>query len=113
MTETEQQILQRRMAQFLVGEVFNTISEQDVLSASNGQWMHKGAPLTDGMRSVLKREAEMLSNTKLYPILLAELRYHGRMALDKAETEADIITAKLLSYFVDVIQSKVKKIAEL
>jgi len=111
--QSEQEILQRRLAQFLVGDVFKTISSDDVLSLKDGVWTHKGLPLSQGQTTILKREAGTLVKTSLYPVLLSELRYHARLGLEKAETEADIISSKLLAYFVDVIESKVKKIADI
>lgn len=111
---SEQEVLQRRLAQFLVDDVFKTISSDDILKQnSNSNWTHKGAELTKGQVEVLKREAIAFSKTHLYTLLPAEIRYHAREALDRAQTESDIISAKLLSYFVDVLVSKLKKIAEL
>jgi hypothetical protein len=110
---SEQEILQKRLAQFLIRDVFNTISEDDILSKVGPQWTHRGIPLQEGTIKVLKREAETFKKTSLYPLLISELRFHARNGLEKAETEADIISSKLLAYFVDMIESKVKKIAEL
>lgn len=112
--ESEQVILQKRMSQFLVNEVFNTISDDDIFRLnSSGKWTHKGNELTQGQVDVIKKEAKNIANIKTYNILMDEVRYHAREALNKAVTEQDIITAKLLSYFVDVIKSKLKKLSEL
>ena len=112
--ESEQHILQKRLAQFLVEEAFNTITDEDVLKVnSDGQWTHKGNILTSGMVEVLKKEAVAFNKMGLCAILINEIRYHARLALEKAQTENDIISAKLLSYFTDVLQSKIKKIAEM
>ncbi len=114
MDKSEQEILQRRMAQFLVTDVFNTISEQDVLKElPNGQWSHKGQPLVQGQIDLLKREAKSFSKMNLCELLSAELRWHARVGLNEAKTEADIISAKLLSYFVDVFFSKIRKLETL
>ncbi len=111
---TEQEILQRRLSKFLVGEVFNTISEEDILKEEpGGVWTHKGQPLTPGQIAALKKEAMAFSQTKLFSILMAEIRWHGRNAHNKAVTESDLITANMLGYFADVVEGKLRKIAVL
>lgn len=106
----EQQIFQRKLAQFLASEFFYTITEDDVLKKTGQGWTHKGQPLTEGQINVLKKEAKTLSETNLYSVLLAEIRWHARQALEKAVTENDIIAAKLLAYFADVLESKIEKL---
>lgn len=114
MDRSEQEILQRRMAQFLVSEVFNTVSEEDVLRAVGpDQWSHKGRILSSGEIELLKKEAKQFGKMKLPEILGAELRWHAKDKLNKATTENDIIVAKLLSYFVDLLYNKIKKIETL
>jgi len=109
----EQIILQRRLSNFIIHDVFNTISSDDILQNRNGKWFHKGQELLDGQVEVIKKEAKKISEIGTFNILMDEVRYHGRQALEKAETEQDIISAKMLSYLVDVIKSKLKKLAEL
>ena len=110
----EQFILQKRLIQFLVSDVFNTIHEEDILKQnSDGTWTHKGNNLLPATQKLLKKEAIAFSKTGLFAILRDEMMYHARKSLEKAQTENDIISAKLLSYFVDVWVSKIKKIAEL
>lgn len=111
MTSTEQHILQSRLARFLVSDVFNTISEDDILKSVAGTWMHKGSALTEGQVAVIKKEADTFKKTNVYPLLLAEIRYLARGARDKAVTESDLITSSLLAYFADVIESKIEKMA--
>jgi len=113
MIESEQVILQRRMAKFLVNDVFNTISEDDVFNKINGKWTYKGNEMTQGQIDAIKKEAKNISKTGAYAMLIDEVRYHARKGLERAETEQDIISAKLLSYFCDVCVSKLKKLSEL
>src|SRR3990167_10572582 len=99
----EQKVLQIRLAQFLTSEVFNTVSEEDILRQTKEGWLRKGHLLTDGEVKLLKKEAKGFRESKFYEILKAELHYHARQGLNKAQSENDIISAKLLSYFVDMI----------
>ena len=110
---SEQDILQKHLAPFLASQFFHTITNEDILKKTDLGWTHKGVVLSPGQVEVLKKEAIQFARTKLYPILKDELQFFAKQSLDKAQTETDIINAKLLSYFVDVIESKLKKIAEM
>lgn len=109
----EQLVLQKKLSRFLADEVFCTITEEDVLKQIDGKWTHKGIALTEGQVKVLKKEAEQFSNSNLYRILADELKWHARSKLEAAQTEQDMIASKLLSYFVDLLKTKIKKIATL
>lgn len=113
MDEREQDIVQRHLAPFIASKFFNTITEDDILKKGENGWLHNGKPLTKGQIDVYKKEAVLILNSKVFPILLSELQFFARQTLEKAVTETDIINAKLLSYFVDLVNSKLKKIAEL
>ena len=105
--------IQRELAQYIVHEVFNTITEEDVLKQDKDGWTYKGNHLTEGQLKILKKDAEALEKSLLYKILLDELNWFARQRLEKSATEQDMICAKLLSYFVDVIETKIRKISTL
>lgn len=116
---SEQKILQKHLAQWIVADVFNTISTDDILKHETNPvtgekvWMHHGAPLSDGQVTVLKKEALAFSKTSLCTVLMDELHYHARSKLEAAKTEEDIVSAKLLDYLVKTMQEKIQKIAGL
>lgn len=110
---TDQEVLQRHLAKFIAGEAFNTITEDDILKDVNGVLHHKGQPLAPGGAEAIMKEAAAFTRTGLFQILQDEIRWHARIALENAKTENDIITAKLLSYFVDVFKAKIRKLSEL
>ena len=113
MNPEEQLILQRNLARFVISEVFNTVTEEDILKKTEEGVMHKGVHLTEGQVNVLKKEAKQFSDSNLYKVLMDELNWHARSKLNEAKTENDMIAAKLLSYFCDAVRSKVNKIANL
>ncbi len=118
-TPSERKILQRELARWIVADVFNTISADDIVREEKNQvtgesvWMHHGAPLSDGQVAVLKKEAAQFAKMSLCRVLMDELHYHARTKLELAKTEEDIVSAKLLSYLVKIVQEKVQKIAGL
>lgn len=111
--KTEQEVLQKHLAQFLIKEVFNTISEDDILRIkAPNVWTHKGKSLTEGQVKMLRGEAESFKESGLWKILKAELLYLAHQSgYVKSKTEADQVAAKLLEYLVDIIQSKLDKMS--
>ena len=113
MTAEEELILQRKLAKFLVSDVFHTIREEDILQQTREGCMHRGKHLTEGQVKALKKEAEAFAKSNFYEILMSELRYHARRKEQEADTEAKLVSARMLSYFCDMIKSKIAKIVDL
>ncbi len=113
MNGEEQLIFQKELARFIMNDVFNTITEEDVLKQTKEGWTHKGILLTEGQIKLLKKEASIFQQSHLYKVLFDELNWYARSYLEKAKSESDMLHAKLLSFFADVIKTKVKKIAEI
>ncbi len=114
LTPTEQEILQKHLAKFLISEVFNTISEEDILKVSApGVWTHKGRKLTDGQIKALKAEAKVFHESALWLILKSELLYLAQdRGYVKSKTEADQIAGKMLQYLTDIVDSKLKRMQD-
>lgn len=113
--KNEQAILQKHLARFLIGEVFNTISEEDILKIkAPNVWTHKGKDLTEGQVNALRLEATSFNNSGLWRILKAELIYLAHQSgYVKSKTTEDQIAAKLLEYLVDVVQTKLDKMTKI
>jgi hypothetical protein len=114
METTEQKILQKNLAQFLVYDVFNTITEEDILKIkATNVWEHKGKLLTEGQVKALQVEAAAFKDSGLWKILKAELRWIAHQTgYVKSKTEADQVAGKLLEYLTDVVDSKLKAMAQ-
>lgn len=111
---TEQKILQKHLAQFLISEVFNTITEDDILKIkATNVWEHKGKELTAGQVKALQNEAQSFRESGLWKILKSELLWLAHQnGYVKSKTEADQIAGKMLEYLTDVIDSKLKRMCE-
>jgi hypothetical protein len=107
---TEQHILQKNLAQFLIKDVFNTITEDDILKIKSPEiWYCKGKELTPGQVKALRSEADSFYNSGLWKILRSELLWHAHQnGYVKSKTEADQIAGKLLEYLTNVVDSKLK-----
>lgn len=110
----EQEVLQKNLAQFLIKDVFNTITDEDILKIRGvNVWEHKGRLLTEGQVKALKNEAGSFRESGLWKILKAELIYLAHdTGYRKSKTEADQIAGKLLEYLTDVIDTKLRKLSE-
>lgn len=110
MTDTEQEILQKHLVEFLVKDVFNTISEDEILkTGEKGLWEHKGKVLTKEQVAMLKEQAATFSDSALWKILKAELCWHAQdKGFLKSQTVADQLSGKILVYLTQVIDKKLK-----
>ena len=113
MEKSEQFILQKQLVDFIISDVFKTINEDDILKQIDGKWTKKGIPLPEGKIKLLKKEAEQFKKSYFYEVFLDEIRWHARNKLEAAQTEQDIISSKLLFYFCDLLNGKIKKLSEL
>lgn len=120
MDTQETKILQKHLARFLIDEVFNTVSEKDILRIERSShptksdvWHYKDATLPQAQVEILKGQAKSLVNSELWKILKNELKWQAvQKGLVKSQTAEDIISSKLLLYLVDVIESKLKSMSK-
>lgn len=120
MDKNETHILQKHLARFLIDEVFNTVSEDDILQfersgnpTKSDVWHYKGAALTQAQVNLLKKQAASFQDSELWKILSSELRWHAaQKGLVKSQTAEDMIASKVLLYLVDVIDSKLKSMSQ-
>jgi hypothetical protein len=114
MNGDEQHILQKHLAQFLIQEVFNTVSEKDLLKITKFDnptksdiWHYQGNELPTANIQMLQTQARSLKESELWKILRNELRWHAEQrGLVKSKTESDLIASKMMLYIIDVIDSK-------
>jgi hypothetical protein len=114
MNDSEQEILQKHLAQFLIQDVFNTIAEEDILKIGGPNvWEHKGKLLSAEQVKALKSEAQIFKSSALWQVLKSELRWNAhQQGFIKAQGAADQIAGKVLYYLTDVIDTKLKRMSE-
>jgi hypothetical protein len=109
MNIAEKKILQANLARFLVDEIFNTITEEDILRVEGGVWYYKNKPLTPGQVEALRNQATVFYKSDLWKILKDELQWRAQSkGMEKATSVEDIIGSKMLQYLVDVIDTRLK-----
>lgn len=110
MDNLEQKILQKHLAKFIIDDVFNIITADDILTVKTPDiWFFKGKELNKNQISKLKAEAIGFYDSDLWKILRDELRFkaHNRLC-NESKTEEDLIAGKMLLYLVSVIESRLK-----
>lgn len=115
MENKEQQILQRHLAKFLINDVFNVISEEDILKIRSANvWEHKGQLLNEGQVRALRAEAKTFRESGLWTILKAELLWLAHLkGYVKSQTESDIIGAKLIEYLTVTVDNRLKEMSSI
>lgn len=106
----DQLILQKHLAQFLVKDVFNTITEDDILKiVGTNLWSHKGNKYTPDQVRALRAEASAFKSSGLWRVLRAELLWKAQEGYKKSKGEADLVAVKVLELLVETIDKKLEK----
>lgn len=97
----------------LVKDLYNTVSEKDILQNDSGQWIYQGKKISEGVRQAIISDAHTILNSVLWNILLDEIRCESnrRMFL-KSKTEHDLIAGKVMLYTLDLLNTKLGIIAK-
>lgn len=111
MENSEKKILQKNLMKFLIEDVFNAVSDEDVLQIKGTEWMYKGRPLTESEARTLKEEANIISQMRLWKVMQDEIVWHAQNAIVlKSKGEDDLIAGKMLLYWNDLMKNVIKKI---
>jgi len=116
----ETHILQKHLARFLIEDVFNTITESDIIKIERSDsptkpdvWHYKDGALTQAQVNLLKKQAQSFRESELWKILSTELMWQAtQKGLVKSQTAEDIVASKVLIYLIDVINSKLKSMSQ-
>lgn len=110
MDPSEQKILQKHLARFIIGDIFNTITESDILKVlAPNVWEHKGKRLSEGQVKALKAEAQAFRQSGLWQILKSELLWLAQNnGFVKSKTEYDQVAAKMLQHLTNVLDDKLE-----
>jgi len=112
---SEKKILQNKLAKFLVDDVFNTITDDDILTViptergAPESWRYQNKTLTPGQILALKNQSTQFYNSDLWKLLKSELIYLAQKnGMERAQTADDLIASKMLQYLVDTVDSRLK-----
>ena len=108
---TEKQVLQRNLIDFIIHDVFNGITYDEILKIkSKDVWECKGRTLEKGEVASLKQEAQVLREMKIWKdYLRADLMWNAqRILVNKSKVEEDLLFGKVMLYVVSVIDARLR-----
>ena len=112
MEANEQKILQKHLVKFILSDVFNTISEDDLLNINKSVWMHNNRTLDITEIKNLIQEAQLMEKLKLWRIIKDELKHQAQQRIIlKSQTEGDLIAGKMMLYIIELLENRVKYIS--
>lgn len=106
--------LRRWLHRFVLRNLFNAITEYDIIRQVGGKFVYRDAVLPNTKVRQLAEEARFLTNLDVLQVLLDDMRYvaNKRIYMDSTNTD-DIIFGKAMLYSIDVLQKKINNMANL
>ena len=109
MEASEQRTLQKNLVNFIIEDVFNAVSFEDVLKIKGNVWRCAGKTLTEREVGSLRSEVEILKQSALWRHLKDDLMWHAqRMLVNKSKSEEDLIAGKMLLYWISVVEARLR-----
>lgn len=106
----------RAVLTLAVRRLYNTIGPEDILKTdkTSGRWTWMGRPISKEETMVLVEQARGMLESRLWKVLEADLKYtaNKRMFVESVNTD-DITAGKLVSFYTDIIHTRLKKLAGL
>lgn len=97
MTQDEQHVLQKHLADFLQKDVFNSITAEDVLTIDQtGKWWYRGKQLPQERVEQLRDSADKLLESPIWTFIYNELQAQSQLKASGAKTEADLVASKVM-----------------
>jgi len=93
--------------------IFNTIGKDDILKQENGALLFKGNALNAQQVNALRVEANGILKSKMWAILVYDLKYEGNKKEDEAVTLFQLESAKLLKYLAHIMLKRLNEVASL
>lgn len=96
--------------------LFNTVDEDDILKVdkSSGHWTYMGRPLGKEEMMVMTETAQALLASRLWSVLVDDIKYQAnrRIYID-SKSEDDLVAGKLLLFLIDIIHTRLNRLAGL
>ena len=104
----EQHILQKNLINFIVQDVCNLVTEDDLLEIKSPTvWLHRGIELPKEQIAVYRAQADKLIDSDLWKFLKNEIQYKAYHSLAvKSASEQDMIGSKMMLYLLTTIENK-------
>lgn len=103
----------RRVLTLAVKRLYATIGPEDIIQIiTSGHWLLAGKPLTEGQIKALRDEANLIQGLSIWKVLQTEVKYHAtKKMFIESRTLMDLEGGKLLLYFLDIMNTRLKKMS--
>jgi len=103
----------RAILTMTVKRLFATIGPEDILrEAPEGGWLYQGKHLSKAQVATLRDEARVILKSSLWKVIQTDLIYHSMSkAWKESEDIADLTAAKLLAFYADIVNTRLKRMA--
>jgi hypothetical protein len=96
-----------------VRQLFNAISEEDILHEEDGVWIVQGKPLNDAQKKLLIVEAKQFTAMRLWKVLQLDLKWKANeLMFLKSKTDNDLIVGKLWLYSLKQLKNRLENISK-
>lgn len=106
----------RKVLTLAVRRLYNTIGPEDILKTdkASGQLTWQGRPVSKEEMQVLIEQAKNMLQSRLWKVLEADIKYTANRRMFVESVSVDDITAgKLVTYYADIIHTRLKNLAGL
>lgn len=104
----------RKSIDVIAKDLFNDVSEKDILRYVRGKFYFNGKVLTEAQQKDIILQAQALLKSDLFLLLMREMVYEGNKKIyhDSKDLQ-DLLAGKMVLWTVDVLKKKVENIAKL
>lgn len=106
--------IKRRIFNFLMKHLFNTVTEDDVIQVVGKYMVVEGRQVTAEFKRELVSGAQSLERLLLWKQMVKEMKHVANKRMYMESTgDADMVAGKWILYAVDVMEKKISNIARL
>lgn len=107
--------LQKRWIRFLVKDLFNTISDDNILKiVSEKEVYYRKKLLNAEQLGTIKQEAKDFSGSLIWKLIKNEAKYSANLRMyEKGISDEDILAGKLVLYTIEIFDRKLNDISNL
>lgn len=106
--------LQKKLAPLVFKDLFNGITEDDVLKLVNGTLIHRGVPLSHEQKNSIINAAASLKSNNAITAIISDLKFTANKKIyHDSESIEDILAGKMALWVIDLLEKKINNLASI
>jgi len=103
-----------KIQNWLLKNLFNAISEDDILKYEKGKFLLRGIPLDTRVTGNFVSQANSILKSQLWKHLTDDIKYISNQRMyEKSTTIDDVIFGKAMLYNLDILERKLERLSKL